>query len=48
MTISNSISSATWFDGAFVVIAENFNSFGNAIIKKSIADIAGAEPRQRA
>jgi hypothetical protein len=33
-------------DGAFVVIAENFNSFGDAIIKKLIAEIARAEPRQ--
>src|SRR5712692_3747168 len=34
-------------DGAFVVVAENFNSFGNAIIKKLIAEIAQAVPRQR-
>jgi hypothetical protein len=33
-------------DGAFVVIVENFNSFGDAIIKKLIAEIARAEPRQ--
>jgi Protein of unknown function (DUF1194) len=31
-------------DGAFVVVAENFNSFGNAIIKKLIAEIAQAVP----
>ena len=30
--------------GAFVVVAENFNSFGNAITKKLIAEIAQAEP----
>jgi hypothetical protein len=28
--------------GAFVVVAENFNSFGNAVIKKLIAEIAQA------
>jgi hypothetical protein len=33
--------------GAFVVVAENFNSFGNAITKKLIAEIAQAEPRQQ-
>ena len=30
--------------GAFVAVAENFNSFGNAITKKLIAEIAQAEP----
>src|SRR5262249_41472804 len=34
-------------DGAFVVIAKNFNAFGNAIIKKLIGEIARAEPPQR-
>ena len=37
--------------GAFVVVAENFNSFGNAIIKKLIAEIAqpaGINPAARA
>ena len=29
--------------GAFVAVAENFNSFGNAITKKLIAEIAQAE-----
>src|SRR5260370_11812090 len=33
--------------GAFVVVAENFNSFGNAIIKKLVAEIAQAVPQQR-
>jgi Protein of unknown function (DUF1194) len=33
-------------DGAFIVIAENINAFGNAIIKKLIAEIAHAEPQQ--
>src|SRR5262249_19229981 len=33
--------------GAFVAVAENFNSFGNAIIKKLIAEIAQAEPQQQ-
>ena len=28
--------------GAFVIVAENFNSFGQAIVKKLIAEIAGA------
>src|SRR5262249_59535978 len=32
--------------GAFVAVAENFNSFGNAITKKLIAEIAQAEPQQ--
>ena len=31
-------------DGAFVVVAENFNSFGNAIIKKLIKEVAQTEP----
>ena len=30
--------------GAFVAVAESFNSFGNAITKKLIAEIAQAEP----
>jgi hypothetical protein len=30
--------------GAFVLAAENFNSFGQAIIKKMIAEVALAEP----
>ena len=30
--------------GADAFVAENFNSFGNAIIKKLIAEIAQAEP----
>jgi hypothetical protein len=34
--------------GAFVVIAENFNSFGNVLMKKLIMEIAQAEPRQQA
>jgi hypothetical protein len=33
--------------GAFVAVAENFNSFDNAIIKKLIAEIAQAEPQQQ-
>jgi hypothetical protein len=33
--------------GAFVVVAENFNSFGNAIIKKLITEIAQPVPQQR-
>ena len=33
--------------GAFVVVVENFNSFGNAITKKLIAEIAQAEPQQQ-
>ncbi len=32
---------------AFVVVADNFNSFGNAITKKLIAEIAQAEPQQQ-
>ena len=34
--------------GAFVMAAENSNSFGDVIVKKLIAEIAQAEPRQRA
>jgi hypothetical protein len=30
--------------GAFVIVAENFNSFGQAIVKKLIAEIAEAPP----
>ena len=30
--------------GAFVLVAENFNSFGRAIIKKLIAEIAALSP----
>ena len=34
--------------GAFVMVAENFNDFGRAIVKKMIAEIAGAPaPRRR-
>ena len=33
--------------GAFVAVAKNFNSFGNAITKKLIAEIAQAEPQQQ-
>ena len=32
--------------GAFVMVAENFNSFGQAIINKMIAEIAEARPRR--
>jgi len=32
--------------GAFVMVAESFNSFGDALVKKLIAEIAQAEPRQ--
>ena len=31
--------------GAFVMVAENHNSFGQAIVKKMIAEIAWAEPK---
>jgi hypothetical protein len=31
--------------GAFVIVAEDFNSFGQAIVKKLIAEIAEAPPR---
>jgi hypothetical protein len=34
--------------GAFVMVAENFNSFGQAIINKMIAEIATARPRRYA
>jgi hypothetical protein len=34
--------------GAFVMVAENSNSFGDIIVKKLIAEIAQAEPRRRA
>jgi hypothetical protein len=34
--------------GAFVMVAENFESFGQAIVKKLIAEIAATPPRQRA
>src|SRR5208337_2444027 len=34
--------------GAFVMVAENFNSFGDIIVKKLITEIAQAVPRQRA
>ncbi len=34
--------------GAFVMVAENFDSFGQAIIKKLIAEIAAASARTRA
>jgi hypothetical protein len=30
--------------GAFVVVAEDFNSFGQAIVKKLVAEIALAPP----
>jgi Protein of unknown function (DUF1194) len=33
--------------GAFVLAAQNFNSFGEAIIKKMIAEVAEAEPPHR-
>jgi hypothetical protein len=33
--------------GAFVLAAQNFNSFGEAIIKKMIAEVAQAEPPHR-
>src|ERR1700731_3967958 len=34
--------------GAFVMVAENINSFGDIIVKKLIAEIAQAVPQQRA
>jgi hypothetical protein len=34
--------------GAFVMVAENFNSFSDVLIKKLINEIAQAEPRQQA
>jgi len=33
--------------GAFVLAAQNFNSFGQAIVKKMIAEVAQAEPRHQ-
>ena len=33
--------------GAFVLAAQNFNSFGQAIVKKMIAEVAQAEPPRR-
>ena len=32
--------------GAFVMVAENFNSFGDVLVKKLVTEIARAEPRQ--
>jgi hypothetical protein len=34
--------------GAFALTAQNFNSFGQAIVKKMIAEVAQAEPPQQA
>jgi hypothetical protein len=34
--------------GAFVMVAENFNSFSDVLVKKLIAEIAQAVPQQRA
>jgi hypothetical protein len=34
--------------GAFVMVAENFESFGNAIINKLIAEVAAKEPERKA
>jgi hypothetical protein len=34
--------------GAFVMVAENFNSFGNAIMNKLIAEIAGTDAERKA
>jgi hypothetical protein len=34
--------------GAFVMVAENFDSFGDVLVKKLIAEIAQAVPLQRA
>ena len=34
--------------GAFVMVAENFSSFGQAILNKLIAEIAATEPAQHA
>ena len=34
--------------GAFVMVAENFNSFSDVLVKKLIAEIAQALPQQRA
>ena len=36
------VPSAVMAAGAFVVVAEDFNSFGQAIVKKLIAEIADA------
>jgi hypothetical protein len=33
---------------AFVMVAENFNSFGNVLVKKLFTEIAQAEPQWRA
>jgi hypothetical protein len=33
---------------AFILIAKNFNSFSDVLVKKLINEIAHAEPRQRA
>ena len=32
--------------GAFVIVAEDFNSFGQAIVRKLIAEIAELPPAQ--
>ena len=34
--------------GAFVLVAENFQSFGRAIVKKMIAEIASLQPAKHA
>jgi hypothetical protein len=34
--------------GAFVMVTENFNSFGNVLVKKLITETAQAEPQWRA
>jgi hypothetical protein len=34
--------------GAFVMVAENFNSFSDVLVQKLINEIAQAEPRQQA
>ena len=34
--------------GAFVMVTENFNSFGNVLVKKLITETAQAEPQRRA
>jgi len=34
--------------GAFVMVTENFNSFGNILVKKLITETAQAEPQRRA
>jgi hypothetical protein len=34
--------------GAFVMVAKNFNSFGDVLVKKLIAEIAEAVPQHRA